>query len=923
MITYLQKVSFKSHRFAYPSMPILILAAFLSIARMAAAGQQERAGWPFPLPAAPAETSAFQASPALGPDGTVYINSFDALYPLTPSGTLVTTWPSTGAPFTIPNTGFNFRSQAGVASSPTISDSGLAVYVGGVDKNNPVGAGAYALYGFNTTGTSPGSPLWPNNPPSSFFPVDTVGIELSTPTLGPDGTIFIAASGQNGNLGGANNSGVLNAVNQNNGVVKWAITSAPYSDSDIEMSPAAAADGTVYALETGINMLGAWPPNGDPNNPEWLATVPAEYEDGSLNFIGGLLSQDCRFDSSPAIDADGTIYIGGGFGVFAINPDGTTKWVFTPARKDTTSERMFQSSPAIGPDGTVYIGGEDGIFYALDTTSTSINHKKWVFDPTSTWQQIDNQTPPSPLPILSSPAVAADGTIYITMQDPNHPEAQSYGTSNDPHLGYAYLFALSPVDGHVLWTFPLPSGTNGVEDQYTSSSPTIGPDGTIYVATENRVHAIVSSNPTIPLPPLATSPWPMFHHDPRHTGRAGSPLYFQNHFSGYYEHSLAAKRDGTVWAWGANYAGQLGDNVQSGSSVPKQVRDSSGTGYFSGAIAVAAGFIHSLALKSDGTVWAWGDNASGELGNNTANQSLIPVQVLDFSGHSYMSGITSVSAGYESSYAVGPGGIVWAWGNDASGQLGNTAASTTGPNELPGEVGVATGGPIYGVISVSSGYNIQSQYSYTLALKSDGTVWAWGANNGGELGNNPTSLPQSTLAVQVHDYTGNSFLSGIVAISARGRCLALSSDGTVWAWGLSPLGNNSPNGSFLPVHVLDSSMNPLSGVTGIVSGDDHNYALKSDGTVWAWGNNSDGQLGNNTTTTSLIATQVLDLTIQGVTAPAMGITSGQYSGGCVMQDLSLRTWGFNAQGWLGDGTETTRLVPVTVVGPLGTGSFGL
>src|SRR5207248_15835 len=123
-------------------------------------------------------------------------------------------------------------------------------------------------------------------------------------------------------------------------------------------------------------------------------------------------------------------------------------------------------------------------------------------------------------------------------------------------------------------------------------------------------------------------------------------------------HSLALKSDGTVWAWGVNGYGQLGDGTTTNSSTPVQVRDLSG-GYLSGVVAVAGGDLHSLALKSDGTVWAWGYNGDGELGNGTTTNSSWPVQVRDLSG-GYLSGVVAVAGGNLHSLALKSDGTVYA-----------------------------------------------------------------------------------------------------------------------------------------------------------------------------------------------------------------------------------------------------------------------
>ena len=194
-------------------------------------------------------------------------------------------------------------------------------------------------------------------------------------------------------------------------------------------------------------------------------------------------------------------------------------------------------------------------------------------------------------------------------------------------------------------------------------------------------------------------------------------------------HSLALKSDGTVWAWGFNNYGQLGDNTTTVRPVPVQV-----TG-LTGVRSVAAGIFHSLALKSDGTVWAWGDNYFGQLGDNTTTQRQTPVRVKGVGGVGTLTSITAISAGNVNGLALKSDGTVWAWGDNYNGQLGdNTFTPRLTPVQVKGVGGVET---LTGVSSIASGV------SGSLARKTDGTVWAWGFGGLGQMGNgtsNPFNL---------------------------------------------------------------------------------------------------------------------------------------------------------------------------------------
>jgi uncharacterized delta-60 repeat protein len=325
-----------------------------------------------------------------------------------------------------------------------------------------------------------------------------------------------------------------------------------------------------------------------------------------------------------------------------------------------------------------------------------------------------------------------------------------------------------------------------------------------------------------------------------------------NFISAGAEHCLVLYSDGTMAAWGNNYYGQLGNNSTTESLIPVMVSES-GVLSEKTVVAIAAGFQHSLALCSDGTIAAWGNNSSGELGNNSTIASSVPVLVTQ-SGALSNKTVVAISAGFAFSLALCSDGTVAAWGNNSSGELGNNSLS---PSTVP--VLVTQSGALSGktVVEISAGLN------HSLVLCSDGTVAAWGRSNGSSI---PVLVSQS----------GTLYGKTVVKISAGGfHSLALCSDGTVAAWGKNSsgqLGNNSTTESRIPVMVSESGVLSEKTVVAIAAGYDHNIVLCSDGTVAAWGSNSAGQLGNNSTIASsvpVIATQsgaLSDKTVMEISA---------------------------------------------------------
>ncbi|MBS1645932.1 MAG: hypothetical protein JST67_01190 [Bacteroidetes bacterium] len=326
---------------------------------------------------------------------------------------------------------------------------------------------------------------------------------------------------------------------------------------------------------------------------------------------------------------------------------------------------------------------------------------------------------------------------------------------------------------------------------------------------------------------------------------------------GGYNFFLALKNDGTVWAWGNNGSGQLGDSstVSTYSNNPVQVKG------LSGVIAIAASAYSSLALKHDGTVWAWGDNSYGQLGNNTAIQSLIPIPVHGYNNTGFLTNIKEIACGSGHCLAVKNDGTVWTWGNNSDGQLGNLSVS----NEL-------TPVQVIGLTDVSSAVG---GALHSLALKNDSTVWGWGLNQDGEIGDS-TTIAYRYAPVQVHGCGTTKHLTGIIAL-APGlgfHSLALKSNGTILGWGRNNLGQltTGTSPSIIPISIIG-----LSGIIQISGGSSFSLVLKNDGTVWAFGGNQYGQLGNgtsgsgNSTPTQVVSLCQVTLDIKKIAIPKIEI----------------------------------------------------
>jgi alpha-tubulin suppressor-like RCC1 family protein len=286
-----------------------------------------------------------------------------------------------------------------------------------------------------------------------------------------------------------------------------------------------------------------------------------------------------------------------------------------------------------------------------------------------------------------------------------------------------------------------------------------------------------------------------------------------NSISSSSDHSLATKTDGTLWAWGLNQQGRLGQNNQTTYSSPVQIP---GTTWSS----VSTGIQFSLATKTDGTLWSWGNNSSGQLAQNNVTQYSSPVQI---PGTTW----SSVSGGGDHSLATKTDGTLWSWGFNFFGALGQgNRTNQSSPVQIPG----------------TSWSFISTKTNSVLATKTDGTLWSWGRNQQGELGQSNTT--QYSSPVQIPGTTWSSISSGNIF------SLATKTDGTLWSWGYNAqgrLGQNDTINYSSPAQIPGTTWSFIS-TGGGSGGGAHSLATKTDGTLWAWGNNSSGQLGQNNRT---------------------------------------------------------------------------
>ena len=244
---------------------------------------------------------------------------------------------------------------------------------------------------------------------------------------------------------------------------------------------------------------------------------------------------------------------------------------------------------------------------------------------------------------------------------------------------------------------------------------------------------------------------------------SGTSLAATPHIAAGGHHTVSLKSDGTVWAWGYNGYGGLGDGTTTQRTTPVQVYG------MSGVTAIAARGYHTVSLKSDGTVWAWGYKGDGELGDGTYTNSSTPVQV------SSLSGVTAIAAGYYHTVSLKSDGTVWAWGSNDGGQLGDgTTTQRATPVQVSGLSGVTT---------------IAAGYWHTISLKSDGTVWAWGSNGDGELGDGTTTDRYTPVQISGLNLGSTTITTPTPSPSAAPSPTPPSSKGTIYGYVRDTNGN--------------------------------------------------------------------------------------------------------------------------------------
>ena len=346
-----------------------------------------------------------------------------------------------------------------------------------------------------------------------------------------------------------------------------------------------------------------------------------------------------------------------------------------------------------------------------------------------------------------------------------------------------------------------------------------------------------------------------------------------------------------LWAWGHNSEGQLGDNGTTYRSSPIQILgawDDSfgklGKGYLRNATMAAV-------VKADGTLWSWGTNQQGRLGLNDISQRSSPTQI--GSGTDWK----QVSQSYMGAIATKTNGTLWAWGINEFGQLGQNSRNA------PGNMGYSSPVQIPGTTWTHG----QGGNYYNMAIKTDGTLWGFGSNSYGEIGDNSRVNKSSPVQIPGTTWTNK--------ITAGYYTMGVKTDGTLYAWGSNTygaLGLNQPHPTkrSSPVQIPGTTWSTIGG-----SWAGNTFALKTDSTAWTWGDARKGSLGQNDLVQRSSPTQ-----LPGTWSH---IGPAEYGGGGIKSDNTMWVWGTNAAGQLGQGDKTQRSSPTQIPGTEWTNMVGI
>jgi len=738
-----------------------------------------------------------------------------------------------------------------------------------------------------------------------------------------DGTLWCWGDNFSGQLGDGTNVSRLIPTQENTGSINWqSISTGNYHTCGIK------TDGTIYCWGyNGYGQLG--------DNTTTDRYTPVQEYSASTNWE----SVSAGANHTCGVKTDGTLWCWGYNGQGRLG-DNTTTDRYTPVQEYSASTNWESVSVGeshtcgVKTDGTLWCWGKNNFGQFGDNTTTDRYTPVQEYSASTNWQSVSAG-------YYHTCGIKTDGTLWCWGYN-NHGQLGD-NTINNKHIptqektGSTHWKSVSTGQNHSCGTRAdntlycwgdnsygelgieglaekhFPSQENSLTTDWQSVSVgqlnTCGVkiNGDIYCWGDNRYKQL-TTNPKKEAPNVPNNiyGWNFIESGNQYScgitsngtlhcwgkndnGQLGDGTKLKKEYpvsvSGNYanwisvstrnSHTCGVKTDGTLYCWGYNNHGQLGDNTKTDRNYPEKITFTVSNGIYM----ESSGSNHSCEVKTNGTLYCWGDNGNGQLGNNSTNNSKIPVQEF-----SQSTNWVSVSAGDSHTCGIKKDGTLWCWGDNTFGKIGD---HTSTEKHVPTQEFTAS----------TNWESVSASKNHTCGVKTDGTLWCWGCNYNGEIGDNtvvirytPTQeFSQSTNWASVS--AGNSHTCGI------------KKDGTLWCWGdnyYGQLGDNTTIDRKSPVLEYNQSTNWKS----VSAGDYHTCGVKTDGTLYCWGNNSNGQIGDNTTTAKHVPTQEN-------TASTNWLSISAYSSNtCGLKtDGTLWCWGYNHYGQLGDNTITDKHIP--------------
>ena len=752
------------------------------------------------------------------------------------------------------------------------------------------GQGSYGRLG-NNTATNKSTPVTTSAGGTNWKQVSSGGAHCAA--IKTDGTLWTWGRGTFGQLGTNNTSERSTPVTTFAGGTNWKqVSSGGYYTAAIK------TDGTLWTWGRGAEGQLGTNGFGDKNSPVTTFAGGTNWKQVSAG------NRHCA-----AIKTDGTLWTWGyssngqlgrtSASFIRLTPvttfAGGTNWADTPTAEPedlyTISAGIF-NSVAIKTDGTLWTWGTGDNAQLGTNDRTTRSTPVTTFAGGTNWKQVSSGQE-------QIAAIKTDGTLWIWGRGFNGqlgtninysntdfiqtPVTTFAGGTNWKQVSAGYRFTKAIKTDGTLWTwggaynapFQEGSGTNWKQVSsgryYTAAIKT---DGTLWTWGDGTDGQLGTNDTTTRNTPVTTF--------------AGGTNWKQVS-SGFY-HCAAIKTDGTLWTWGQGSYGKLGTNDTTNKSTPVTTF-AGGTNWKQ----VSGGGNQTAAIKTDGTLWTWGRNNNGQLGTNDTTQRLTPSTT--FAGGTNWKQVSSGSAHCAALLDDGVNKQLFLFGNNSNSQLGFPITISI-PDQVEG--------------NHTNWKQVSSGGIHCAAIKTDGTLWTWGSGSDGRLGTGDST----TRSTPVITFVGG---TNWKQVSSGGyQNAAIKTDGTLWTWGRGSegqLGRTSANANRLtPVTTFAGGTNWADTPTAepedlyTISAGIENYcsAIKTDGTLWTWGNGVSGQLGTNDTTTR----------ITPVTTSAGGTTWKQVSAGtrhcaAIKTDGTLWTWGSGGQGQLGTNDTTQRLTPST------------